>query len=215
MAWRPAKSLEVLRGQLDASYPGWLFLGFLGDQAHAAVPSDHNPNAAGVVCALDIGPGGGLAIHALADNLLAVRHPDLKYLISNRRIAGDWTGWKWAAYYGSDPHDTHIHVSVGVGDDGQSRPPYDDTNLWNVKGGNMATLVDDGNIDLLYKGTLRRPPTQTDKNARRGQDYLKAMQELFETKEYADIGVKLQQATGNVPAGTYLKVDSANVIQAK
>lgn len=29
-------------------------------------------------------------------------------------------------YTGSDPHTSHIHVSVGVGSDGQSTQPYDD-----------------------------------------------------------------------------------------
>lgn len=139
MAWRPAKSLEVLKGQLDSAYSGWLFLGFLGDQAHASVPSDHNPNSAGVVTALDIGGGGGLKIHELANNLASNPHPDLKYIISNRRIAEWQYGFKWHPYSGSDPHDTHIHVSVGRGADGQSKPPYDDTNKWNVtgKGGEM------------------------------------------------------------------------------
>lgn len=138
MAWRPAYSLSTLKSQLDATYPGWLFLGFIGDQSHASVPSDHNPNASGVVCALDIGPGGGLNIHALADSIAGNRHPNLKYIISNRRILGAWTGWKWAYYAGSDPHDTHIHISVGVGPDGQSTQPYDDTIKWNI-GGNVAT----------------------------------------------------------------------------
>lgn len=150
MSWRPAKSLEVLRAELDSNYPGWLFLGFLGDAAHTGVPSDHNPNAAGVVCALDIGPGGGLDIHGLADRLLANHHPDLKYLISNRRIAGDWTGWKWAKYDGSDPHDTHIHVSVGRGDDGKSTQPYDDTNKWNVKGEEMGKWDNGKTYNLLF-----------------------------------------------------------------
>lgn len=138
MDWRPAKSLVVLRNQLDAEYPGWLFLGYKGDAAHAAVPSDHNPNSAGVVCALDIGPGGGLDIHKLADNIVAKPHPNLKYIISNRRIANWQTGFKWEYYGGGDPHDTHIHVSVGRGPDGQSVQPYDDTIKWNI-GGEMTS----------------------------------------------------------------------------
>lgn len=136
MAWRNAYSLDTLISQLNAAYPngGWLFLGTKGDAAHQAVPSDHNPNAAGVVTALDIGPGSKLSIHALADNLAASPHPDLKYIISNRRIAEWQYGFKWRPYSGSDPHDTHIHVSVGRGPDGQSRQPYDDRVQWNVTG---------------------------------------------------------------------------------
>lgn len=148
MSWRPANSLAMLKSQLDSAYPGWLFLGFLGDQNHAVVASDHNPNSAGVVCALDIGPGGGLNIHQLADQLLANPHPDLKYIISNGRIGGTHTGMRWTPYYGSDPHDTHIHVSVGRGEDGRSTQPYDDTTPWNVKGGDDE-MITDKDVDIL------------------------------------------------------------------
>lgn len=133
MAWRNAYSIDKLKQQLDTTYPGWSFLGTKGDTAHQAVPSDHNPNAAGVVTAIDIGGGGGLDIHQLADRLASNPHPDLKYIISNKRIAEWQYGFKWRAYNGSDPHDTHIHVSVGRGSDGQSKQPYDDKTNWVIK----------------------------------------------------------------------------------
>jgi hypothetical protein len=139
MAWRTATSLLVLRDQLNAAFPNRSKAsdGFIGDTAHAASASDHNPNAAGVVCAFDIthDPANGLDAHALADSLITNRHPDLKYVISNRRIAGAWSYWRWTAYAGTDPHDTHIHISVGVGEDGQSTPPYDDETKWDIGGG--------------------------------------------------------------------------------
>ncbi len=136
MGWRLANSLVKLRDQVDAAYPNRAKAsdGSIGDAAHQRVPSDHNPNAAGVVTALDIthSPQTGFDAHALANRLQSTRHPDLKYIISNRRIAGDWTGWGWAGYNGSDPHTNHIHISVGRGDDGKSVEPYDDTNAWAV-----------------------------------------------------------------------------------
>src|SRR4051812_31073623 len=127
--WRLAKSLEVLRSQIDETYPtrNKASDGTIGDAAHAASASDHNPNAQGVVCALDITHSPPvLDAHALADGLLSARHPDLKYLISNYRIAGAWTNWVWVRYTGADLHFNHIHISVGVGPDGQSTQPYDD-----------------------------------------------------------------------------------------
>lgn len=162
MAWRPAKSLQVLKGQLDAQYPGWRFLGFIGDAAHRNVPSDHNPNSAGVVCALDIGPGGGLNIHALARNLAASPHPDLKYIISNREIFEWQNGFKPRRYTGKDPHDTHIHISVGRGPDGKSSPPYDNTNLWNLGGSMPASqdIIDETAVRLGYNGFLLRDPSR-------------------------------------------------------
>lgn len=139
---RIANSLARLRDQVNAKYPnrnkasdGWI-----GDAAHAATASDHNPNAAGVVCALDIthDPANGLDVHAMADRLRVNRHPDLKYIISNSRICGAWTGWAWQPYYGSNPHNKHAHFSVGRGNDGQSVGPYDDTNDWAISGSSPA-----------------------------------------------------------------------------
>lgn len=138
MAWRLANSLVKLRDQINAAYPNRNKAsdGTIGDAAHAASASDHNPNGAGVVCAMDIthSPQTGFDAHALADKLRINRHPDLKYIISNKRIAGAWTNWAWQAYNGSNPHSSHVHFSVGRGGDGQSTPPYDDTNAWAVSG---------------------------------------------------------------------------------
>lgn len=135
---RLANSLVRLRDQVNAAYPGRdkASDGWIGDAAHRASASDHNPNSAGVVCALDIDTdlGGGDNAHNLADRLRANRHPDLKYIISNRRICGAWTGWAWVTYFGSNPHTNHIHVSVGRGNDGSSMPPYDNTADWAIKG---------------------------------------------------------------------------------
>lgn len=155
MAWRLAYSLETLRDQINAAYPDRSTVsdGTIGDAAHQAVASDHNPNAEGVVCALDItnSPDTGFDAHALADRLLEVRHPDLKYLISNQRIAGDWTGWQWTPYSGtSDPHINHIHISVGIGPDGQSQQPYDDTMPWNVNGEDMITSDDIDELRIAH-----------------------------------------------------------------
>jgi len=141
MGWRLANSLVRLRDQVNAAYPNRAKAsdGTIGDAAHASGASDHNPNGAGVVCAMDItnSPQTGFDVHALADRLRVNRHPDLKYIISNRRIAGAWTGWAWAPYNGSNPHSQHAHFSVGRGNDGQSTPPYDDTNDWAI-GGSVA-----------------------------------------------------------------------------
>jgi hypothetical protein len=162
MSWRLAYSLETLRDQVNAAYPGRSTAsdGTIGDAAHAAVASDHNPNPPGVVCAFDIthDPASGCDTYALADRLLANRHPDLKYLISNRRIAGAWTNWQWTPYSGTaDPHTNHVHVSVGVGNDGQSVQPYDDRVKWNVEGGNQDMLSTDSKFKIYRMGLLNDP----------------------------------------------------------
>ncbi len=150
---RRAKALETLLQQVNELAPrrnkasdGWI-----GDEAHRKVPSDHNPNADGVVTAQDIthDPKGGLDAHALADRLITHRHPTLKYVISDGRIAGDWTGWVWRKYYGSNPHEKHIHVSVGKGDDGKSTQPYDDTTPWNIKEEEEVSTLNDDSLKTL------------------------------------------------------------------
>ncbi|WP_156937601.1 peptidoglycan-binding domain-containing protein [Haloglycomyces albus] len=110
--------------------------GTIGDSAHAGTASDHNPNSAGVVCAADFthDPGAGADMERLSDVLVdpSTRNPALKYCIFNRWIAGIHTNWNWWAYHGSNPHTRHMHVSVGRGPDGRSRPPYDDTGSWGI-----------------------------------------------------------------------------------
>lgn len=139
---RLANSLNRLRDQVNAKYPNRSKAsdGWIGDAAHASSASDHNPNAAGVVCALDLthDPANGLDVHALADQLHKNRHTDLKYIISNSRICGEWTGWAWQPYFGSNPHNKHAHFSVGRGYDGQSQAPYDNATDWAVSGSTPA-----------------------------------------------------------------------------
>lgn len=116
---RLAKSLETLRRQIDEIYPNRSKVsdGWIGDTAHAARKSDHNPNSAGVVQALDIThdprPGEGPDTWKLAEILRINRDPRIKYVISNGRIfSSEKAAWVWREYTGSNKHDRHIHVSV-------------------------------------------------------------------------------------------------------
>lgn len=138
MSWRLAGSLTVLRGQIDELAPrrSRASDGTIGDPAHRRRASRHNPNNAGVVCALDItdDPANGCPVHVIAERVRANPHPDLSYIISNKRIAARTTGWKWRGYTGSNPHSRHAHFAVGVGPDSEPRPPYDDVQRWAVGG---------------------------------------------------------------------------------
>jgi hypothetical protein len=92
--------------------------------------SDHDPNDYGVICACDIMQGHGLDLDALAKEIVARRHPECKYVIWNKKIASRNTRWEWVDYEGASDHTDHIHVSVGIGPDGYSRPPYDSDARW-------------------------------------------------------------------------------------
>lgn len=136
-SWRVAASLEVLRAELNELAPARSTRsdGAIGDKAHAASASDHNPNDEGVVCARDFthDAGAGADMHRISRRIVAVRPVALKYVIWNRRIwsrAREGDGWR--DYAGSNPHTRHMHVSVGRGPDGDSSGPYDDTSPWGL-----------------------------------------------------------------------------------
>lgn len=127
----------TLRKQLDLKFPkrdrrsdGWI-----GDKAHAARKSDHNPDAKGVVYALDIdenfGKGtwrNGKAAQRLADQLVRYAASGLpgaervKYVVYEDRIASgtykaSWWKWRGKAY----GHTQHIHVSFTAAADKDGR----------------------------------------------------------------------------------------------
>jgi len=131
--WRLAKSLETLRSEILRYKPGttvWT----IGDEDHQSGYSDHNPNSAGVVCAIDVLGNAGLSLNTFANAVKNSGHPQVKYVIYNRKI---WSKAKssqgWRDYTGSDPHTGHVHVSVGVGSDGRSAPgTYDSLASWGI-----------------------------------------------------------------------------------
>jgi hypothetical protein len=128
-AWRLARSLETLRAQVDAAWPDRSKAsdGTIGDAAHARRTSDHNPNARGVVCALDIthDPANGCDAGKIAAALRASRDPRIKYVIWDRKIFNSqlWP-WEWRDYRGTNPHTAHVHISV--------RDDVSDDVPWNI-----------------------------------------------------------------------------------
>jgi hypothetical protein len=107
-----------LREQIDDAFPdrdrtsdGWI-----GDARHAARKSDHNPDASGVVRAVDI--DADLRSHAseafdLADQLRILAKSDrrIAYIIFAGKIASRKSLWRWVKYRGLNPHHKHIHFS--------------------------------------------------------------------------------------------------------
>lgn len=138
MTWRLAQSLETLRAEVNAAAPNRMTVadGSIGDEAHSSRLSDHNPNDAGVVRAVDIthDPSGGCDAGELAEHIRQLGldgHPALgsgAYVIWNWRIASateDGQPWDWEPYTGSNGHTHHVHVSVATAAAG-----YDSTAPW-------------------------------------------------------------------------------------
>lgn len=149
--WRAARALDQLLDEVNAAAPhrSKLSDGTIGDPAHSARYSDHNPNAAGVVRARDIthDPEHGVDGAQLAERIRQLGiagHPALQagaYVIHNRRIASatlDGAPWDWEPYSGRNPHTKHVHVSVSSSPRG-----YDSRRPWGVmaQGPNHVTRM--------------------------------------------------------------------------
>lgn len=130
--WRLARALEQLRAQVNAKWPSRSKSsdGSVGDTSHSARASDHNPDGAGVVHAIDLthDPKNGFDSYAFADHILAAQDTRLKYVISNSRIGSGPSGpspGKWRPYKGSNPHNHHVHISAVSGALADSAAPWD------------------------------------------------------------------------------------------
>lgn len=131
MAWRLAPTLVQFRKEVNEHYPlrDKTSDGTLGNAAHAASVSDHNPDSRGVVCAIDIdedvdgskttvyprfNPGQALA--TVVDRVLELARagqlPQLNYVIYEGRIWSRRTGFTPKVYTGVNAHDHHGHFSV-------------------------------------------------------------------------------------------------------
>lgn len=168
--WRLARSLEVLRSELNAAHPARRRTadGTIGDTAHSKRGrlSDHNPwlraGRLGVVTAIDVDDDGG-RLDYLAEHLRQLGKagdPRVKYVISDGRIASRTAGWAWRPYRGPNKHLTHTHLSV-VPDLRHA----DSSAPWGVApapGGTRAATVHIaapapvGGLDVAQLPTLRR-----------------------------------------------------------
>lgn len=121
---RRAQSLASLLAQVNAIAPhrSKISDGWLGDAAHQGRVSDHNPDASGIVRAIDItdDPGGGMDALWLREALRKGRDPRLKYVISEGQMFSAYAtsahpAWTWRTYSGTNAHHQHVHVSVIAG----------------------------------------------------------------------------------------------------
>lgn len=128
----------TLRKQIDAAFPfrdkrsdGWI-----GDRAHAARVSDHNPDRDGWVHAIDIDENMGLGrwrdgrrARQLADQLIdyaasgKAGSDRIKYVVYENRIAsGTYRSRWWQWRPGNWGHTAHIHVSFTDAAETDPRP---------------------------------------------------------------------------------------------
>ena len=109
-----------MRNQVDDAFPnrdrtsdGWAASS--GHKAHSP-KSDHNPDASGMVRAIDIDADlkdDKSAAFDLADQLRLLARSDkrISYIIFNGKIASWKLNYAWRPYKGLNPHNKHIHCS--------------------------------------------------------------------------------------------------------
>ena len=117
MTIKLSKAAIQLREQTDDHFPGRdrTSDGWLGDYRHSLRKSDHNPDAAGWVRAIDLDANLGPKeqMPYLADQIRTIARKDgrISYIIFNGRIASSLMGWKWRKYTGINSHTHHCHIS--------------------------------------------------------------------------------------------------------
>lgn len=119
--WRLAPCLVELFEEADKRDPNRdrTSDGTIGDVAHSARTSDHNPDD-GWVCAADIDDDDDQAnpgVDLLRAHLVATQDPRVKYLIRNGTIWKAYANnglpaWTPQVYTGLNDHSHHLHISV-------------------------------------------------------------------------------------------------------
>lgn len=147
--WRLAKALTTLEAEIKVRYPNTTVWD-IGDDNHSSGYSDHNPNSARVVCAIDVLDDGGLPLLQFAEAVKNSGHPQVKYVIYQDRIWSKAQSSKgWRKYSGQ--YHSHVHVSVGVGSDGRSEPgTYDSLASWGINNGTGGGYIPPTGRDNMW-----------------------------------------------------------------
>ncbi len=164
MSWRLAKSLIQLRSQINEAFPARdkSSDGSIGDTAHSLRKSDHNPNAAGVVTAIDIDRdfNDGHDGRELVSALVASQDPRIKYIIFERQISESGNVTKWSPYFGKNAHNHHVHISVSA-----TSKLYDDASPWKLNFKAKAALAPPTPLPRLFKRGSRGEGVKALQNA--------------------------------------------------
>ena len=133
MSWHLAPALVQLRAEVNARWPkrSKRSDGTIGDAAHSARRSDHNPNSRRSVNAIDITADG---VNVGAIIAAAKKHPSVRYIIYNRRIMNrDVGNFAPRRYRGANLHTAHVHISLY-----QSRKAEQRRQSWGIAGAKAA-----------------------------------------------------------------------------
>ncbi|MDG4823677.1 hypothetical protein O7635_17620 [Asanoa sp. WMMD1127] len=122
MAWFLNPALTRFRTEVDSRWPrrDKTSDGTIGDRAHQATDSDHNPDKDGSVDAWDMDVNG-VDVQQVIN--AALRHESIQYVIYNRRITSrSWGLGSWRAYDGVNPHTGHVHFNTRPSHENSTKP---------------------------------------------------------------------------------------------
>lgn len=125
MAWYLAPSLDNLRSEINARWPNRdkRSDGTIGDTAHQARKSDHNPNVRDSVNAFDWDKDG---VNPKEIIRACIKHPSTNYVIFDRVIWSRRYNFRARRYTGSNPHTGHGHTSaLQTREAEQNRQPWE------------------------------------------------------------------------------------------
>lgn len=148
MPWYVDAALNRLLAQINAAAPNRSKAsdGSIGDAAHAAGHSDHNPESDGSVDARDFthDPSHGADMFFYSEILRLRRDPRISYIIFHGRITGPNYGWEWNPYQGDNNHNKHLHVSVNDKDENNDAE-------WNLM------LITQKEFNTLLENAIKSP----------------------------------------------------------
>lgn len=172
MSWVVDQGILKLRSQIDLACPDRSKVsdGTIGDPAHQARLSDHNPqspppprNPDNEVDAGDFthDPAHGADMGVIANAIRKSKDRRVAYIIWNRHETGPSHNWRWDPYDGEDPHTNHMHVSV-------NDVHNDETQDWSI---GVATILQQDWDALIWRidaithalDTVRGGPTKGEK----------------------------------------------------
>lgn len=141
--WRKLRSLN------RPAMEGWL-----GDAAHRARKSGHNPDAKGCVHARDYDVRGMVVADFLAR---VIGDPRVWYVIYNSTIWSRKQEWVPQKYNGPSPHTDHIHVSII---NNQETRPFTDAEVkyaeTTTTGFGLASLITPAMVVRVTRRLMRR-----------------------------------------------------------